>query len=239
VEVGVDLSADIFAEVNFAVSIDGGPYTYLGTDNNAPYRLFYDVSELAPGAELTFQAIVNDLNGNYKNTIVSVVVGQEVIPGEESYAIIHYHRPGGDYGDFTSSTSSDFWGLHLWGDAIDPSEITTWAEPKKFAGFDDFGAFVAIKLKDPTKPVNFIIHRGNVKDPGDGDRAFDPSVTPEIWLVQGDWTNYASRAEATGTTLVHYNRPDDDLHRLESLPVAGRLEPACSTPPDREMPRPG
>ena len=92
VEVGVDLSAAVFAEVNFAVSVNGGAYTYLGTDNNAPYRIFYDVSGLPAGTELTFQAIVNDLNGHYKNNIVSVVVGQTVIPGDESYVIIHYQR---------------------------------------------------------------------------------------------------------------------------------------------------
>ena len=207
VEVGVDLSADIFAEVNFAVSIDGGAYSYLGTDNNAPYRIFYDTSGLAVGTELTFQAIVNDLNGDYKNNIVSAVVGQSIIPGDESWAIIHYNRPAGDYGDYSSNDFNDFWGLHLWGDAIADNEATTWDSPKKFAGFDDFGAFVAIELKDPTKPVNFIIHRGGDKDTPN-DRSFDPSVTSEIWLMQGDVTNYASRAEATDTTIVHYNRPD-------------------------------
>ena len=95
----------------------------------------------------------------------------------------------------------------MWGDAIADSEVTEWGTPKKFAGFDDFGAFVSIELKDPTKLVNFIIHRGNDKDTPN-DRSFDPSVTPEIWLIQGDATNHASRAEAAGTTLVHYNRPD-------------------------------
>ena len=207
VEVGVDLSAPIFAEVNFAVSINGGAYTYLGTDNNAPYRIFYDVTGLPAGTDLTFQAIVNDLNGGYKNNIVSAVVGQSVTPGEESWAIIHYQRPLGDYGDFSSDDFNKFWGLHLWGDAIADGVGTGWSSPKKFSGFDGFGAFVAIELKDPTKPVNFIIHQGDDKDPGEGDRSFDPSVTPEIWLVQGDWTNYASRTEATGTTVVHYNRP--------------------------------
>ena len=207
VEVGVSLSAPVFAEVNFSVKVGAGAYEYIGTDNNAPYRIFYDVSQIAPGTEVTFQAIVNDLNGGYKNNIVTVVVGQNVVPGQEAYAIVHYHRPAGDYGDFTSTDFNDFWGLHLWGDAIAPEEATDWTSPKPFAGIDDFGAFVAIRLQDITKPINFIIHRGNDKDTP-ADRSFDPSVTPEIWLIQGDTTNYASRAEATGATLVHYNRPD-------------------------------
>ncbi len=209
VEVGVDLSEDIFAEVNFAVSVDGGAYEYLGTDGNAPYRIFYDVSGYAPGTVLTFQAIVNDLNGGYNNNIVEVVVGEDIAPGEEPYAIIHYYRPAGDYGDYTSDDFNDFWGLHLWGNGLADGEGTTWSAPKKFAGFDDFGAFVAIRLTDATEQLNFIIHQGDDKDTPN-DRSFDPSVTPEIWLVQGDETNYASRAEATGTTLVHYNRPSAD-----------------------------
>ena len=28
--------------------------------------------------------------------------------------IFHYHRPAGDYGDYTSNDFNDFWGLHTW-----------------------------------------------------------------------------------------------------------------------------
>ena len=38
-----------------------------------------------------------------------------------------------------------------------------------------------------TLPVNFIVHRGDTKDPDNSpDRSFDPATTPEIWLRQGD-----------------------------------------------------
>ncbi|MBK8989097.1 MAG: pullulanase-type alpha-1,6-glucosidase [Chloroflexi bacterium] len=234
VEVGVNLSAPVFAEVNFSVKIGAGPYEYIGTDNNAPYRIFYDVSGIPVGTPLIFQAIVNDLNGGYKNNIVNVVVGQQSVPGQEDYAIIHYYRPAGDYGDFTSSNWEDFWGLHLWGDAIDPSEVTEWTSPKPFAGFDDFGAFVAIKLQDINQPINFIIHRGNDKDTP-ADRSFEPSETPEIWLIQGDTTNYPSRAEAMGETLVHYNRPDG-IYTDWGLHLWQDGAPPLTNWPDRELP---
>ena len=39
------------------------------------------------------------------------------------------HMPGGSYGDPTSGDFNDFWGLHLWGDSIDPSEGTEWDAP--------------------------------------------------------------------------------------------------------------
>ncbi len=235
VEVGVTLSEPIFAEVNFAVKIGDGPYEYLGTDNNAPYRIFYDVTGLPDGTPITFQAIVNDLNGNYKNNIVSAIVSAPA-SGDEDYVIIHYHRFNGDYGDFSSSDFNDFWGLHLWGNALHPDEYNpSWDQPRKFSGIDDYGAFVAMRLVDETQPVNFIVHRGNEKDPGEGDRFFDPSVSREIWLVQGDWTIYTSRAEALGQTLVHYNREDDNYTGW-GLHLWQDGDPPLTNWPDREMP---
>ena len=50
----------------------------------------------------------------------------------QGYATIHYHRPDGVYTG---------WGLHLWGDAIDPSEGTEWATPKPPSGSDDYGPY--------------------------------------------------------------------------------------------------
>jgi len=128
------------------------------------------------------------------------------------YAIIHYQRPAGDYG---TVERNDYWGLHLWGDAIADGEGTDWATPKQFMGEDDFGRFAFIRLKDASKNVNFIVHTPsgdsvpNTREPG-GDRAFKPSETPEIWLKQGDATVYTSAATAQGFVTVHYKRPAGD-----------------------------
>ena len=92
---------------------------------------------------------------------------------------------------------------------IDPAEATSWGKPKMFTGQDDFGKYVAIKLKDPTKPVNFVIHKGDTKDTP-ADRSFNPSQMPENWLVQGDAANHASRADALKKTVIHYHRTDGD-----------------------------
>ncbi len=57
-----------------------------------------------------------------------------------------------------------------------------------------------MQLTDDTVPVNFIVHRGDTKDPDNSpDRAFVPAATPEIWLRQGDATIYTSQADALGT----------------------------------------
>lgn len=126
------------------------------------------------------------------------------------YTIIHYSRAGGDYGDHTSGDFNDYWGLHLWGDGIDPTEATQWTAPKAFLAEDEFGRFAWIRRGDPGSEVNFIIHRGEVKDGTDQDRSFDADVTPEIWINGGDGAIYFSRAEAQGFVTIHYHRDDGD-----------------------------
>jgi glycosidase len=211
IEVRAELTTDVMAEVTFAVREGAGEYVPIGTDDNAPYRVFYDVSHMRglDPTKLTFRAIVNDRNGHLASDQVTEIGVEFVEPTGPAnpYAIIHYNRFAGDYGDHTTGNANDFWGLHLWGDAIDPAEATEWTTPKPFIGEDEYGRFAFVRLADDTRPVNFIVHRGDTKDPpdpGSPDRSFDPLATPEIWLRQGDLTNYASQAEAQGYATVRY-----------------------------------
>ncbi len=130
-------------------------------------------------------------------------------PLDLGYVILHYHRPGGDYGvpgpDFNT-----FWGLHLWGDGLAPGEGTEWNAPRPFAGVDSMGvAYVAVKVADPSKPINYIVHKGNDKDTP-LDRSFVPNETPHLWIQQGDGANDASQAALWGQTVIHYHRPGGD-----------------------------
>jgi glycosidase len=209
IEVAAELDTDTLAEVTFAVREGDGDYVPIGTDDNAPYRVFYDASHLRgqEGATLSFRAIVNDLSGHLAaDEVVDVGVEFPEPTGPATpYAVVHYNRPDGDYGDHNTGDFNDFWGLHLWGDAIALSEATDWTTPKPFLGEDEYGRFAFIELADDTRPVNFIVHRGDTKDPDDSpDRSFDPGVTPEVWLRQGDTTVYTSQAEAQGFATVHY-----------------------------------
>jgi glycosidase len=209
IEVGAELDADVMAEVTFAVREGNGEYVPIGTDDNAPYRVFYDASHLRGDEDtpLSFRAIVNDLSGHLAaDEVVDIGVEfPEPTAPANPYVLVHYNRPAGDYGDHTTGVSTDFWGLHLWGDAIDPAEATDWTSPKPFLGEDEYGRFAFIKLANDTARVNFIVHRGDTKDPDNSpDRSFDPAATPEIWLRQGDVTIYSSQAEAQGHATVHY-----------------------------------
>jgi hypothetical protein len=118
----------------------------------------------------------------------------------QGYATVHYRNPGGDYAD---------WGLHLWGDAIGGDVATEWDAPRPPDGSDDFGLFWNVPIVDATQPLNFIIHRGDEKDPGP-DQSFVPADDASVWIMSGDETIHAEKGGALGFATIHYHRPDGD-----------------------------
>ncbi|MDM8521227.1 pullulanase-type alpha-1,6-glucosidase [Anaerolineales bacterium HSG6] len=215
IEVQADLDRTMFAEVTFAVSINGGDYAPIGTDNNPPYRVFYDVTMYRGQTDmpsLSFKAIVSDLNGNINSAKVTGItpkIEEPAAPTGMPYAAIHYLRTDSDYGDHTTGDFTQFWGLHLWGEAIDASTGTDWDKPAPFLIETDYGRAVSIKLADASKDMNFIVHKENTKDGGDEDRKFNPATDgPEIWIKQDDGNFYTSQAAAQGYVTINYHRPD-------------------------------
>ena len=57
----------------------------------------------------------------------SHILDIEVEPG--NFAVIHYFREDGDYGDHTTGDFNDVWGLHLWGDIEETIEWMDSLEP--------------------------------------------------------------------------------------------------------------
>jgi pullulanase-type alpha-1,6-glucosidase len=127
----------------------------------------------------------------------------------QGFAEIRYQRPDGDYGDAGSDDFNDFWGLHLWGDALAPGVGTDWPAPRKPDEIDDFGAVWRVPIDDADAELNVIVHRGDAKDT-DRDRSFVPRQVPSAWLLSGDETIHASRAAALELAVIHYHRPDGD-----------------------------
>jgi pullulanase-type alpha-1,6-glucosidase len=219
-EVGVNVGGSGYNEVTFAVrevptvGRAAGDFMPIGTDDSAPYRVFYDASDWPAGTKLEFMAVVNDLNGHVNGAFVTGIAPsyEEQGGGTVNYdhVVVHYQRPGNDYGDHTTGDYNDYWGLHLWGDGLaDGAGSASWQDAKPFLGEDSWGRFAWIELKDAKSDVNFIVHKGDSKDPGEGDRKFNPATDgPEVWLKQGDWTVYKSQAAAQGYVTIHYNRPD-------------------------------
>jgi pullulanase len=96
-------------------------------------------------------------------------------------ATIHYHRPAGDYED---------WGLHIWG----PTAVTgvTWTEPFMPTGEDDFGLVWTVPMQADADYLNYIVHLGDEKDPGPDQQMSFATTGCEIWLMQGDETQFPS-----------------------------------------------
>ena len=159
--------------------VGDGEYVPIGTDDNAPYRVFYDASHLR-GQEpttLSFRAIVNDLSGHLASDQVVNVGVEFPEPAEPAtpYAVIHYNRPTATTATTPPATSTTSGACTCGATRIDLGEVTDWTSPKPFLGEDEYGRFAFVELTDDTVPVNFIVHRGDTKDPDNSpDRSFDP-----------------------------------------------------------------
>lgn len=101
-----------------------------------------------------------------------------------------------------------YWGLHLWGDAVDPAILPVdWAAPVQRVGIQNGWAVYRIPLQTDEAPVNFIMHRPSgdsvpdTREPG-GDRSFLPIDSSNVWIIQGDPTVYTSQPIPDPTPAV-------------------------------------
>jgi len=75
-EIAVSVPENAFAEVTFAYRPVGtSSWATLGTDDNAPYRVFHDVSAIKKGTLLEYRAVLRDSSGNVSATSTHGVVG--------------------------------------------------------------------------------------------------------------------------------------------------------------------
>ncbi|MGZ4609219.1 MAG: alpha-amylase family glycosyl hydrolase [Actinomycetes bacterium] len=82
-EIGVAADRDAFSQVSFAYRTAGSTaWTLLGTDDNAPYRVFQDVGGMAKGTLLEYRAVLKDSSGNLTVAGSSAVVGDPPPPPE-------------------------------------------------------------------------------------------------------------------------------------------------------------
>ncbi|MFG1991174.1 pullulanase-type alpha-1,6-glucosidase [Actinoplanes sp. NPDC048988] len=206
-ELTATVTGDPLSTVTFAAQVGDGPWKPIGTAARAPYTVYHDLTGLAGGTAVKYKAVVRDGKGRLASATSSTKVGTPEVATSPDYAIVHYQRPAGGYDDQ---------GLYVFGD-VDPSMTTTWPAGQPFAGEDSYGRFAYVKLTPNARNMGFIVvGKDGVKDV-DADRFLDPSVTPEVWLKQGDATVYPTRQAATGqpdppqdqnTAVIHYRRAD-------------------------------
>jgi len=121
----------------------------------------------------------------------------------QDVAAIHYHRPDGDY---------EGWGLHAW----DAAAVTVeWANPLPPDGEDDFGIFWEVPIKPDGTRLGFIVHKGDLKDPGP-DQFLDLTKSREAWVISGDLLVYTERPDPSA-------RPKGDLNRSRAHWVTREL----------------
>jgi alpha-amylase len=177
--------------VSFERSVADGPWTVIGSDSSSPaYTVFDDLTPLtlAAGTSVRYRAQLVEPNGTRSTSAVRTV---RAAGPPATMATLHYFRPAGDYTD---------WGLHMWGEAVDPVVLgqIAWDRPWPLTRIAGGWADYEIPLVDDTKPVNFIMHLPSgdsvpaTREPG-GDRSFLPIDTPQVWIKQGDPTVYSSQ----------------------------------------------
>ncbi|GLZ43191.1 alpha-amylase family glycosyl hydrolase [Actinokineospora sp. NBRC 105648] len=140
---------------------------------------FGATAQVAPGSE--FRLVRNGstvVSGAFPGAAAWVREGDaRVHPSRaaaENRAVIHYHRPAGDYAG---------WTLYHWTGSQTPSP--SWPESRPPDGTDGFGAWWSVPLAPGAGGLSHIIHRGDAKDPG-SDQFLDVTGTGhEVWFVSG------------------------------------------------------
>ena len=104
---------------------------------------------------------------------------------------INYHRCDGVYTK---------WGVHLWKSPNMPLPDIEWPNPMKPTGTNDFGVYWHADLAEfntgSKAQVNYIIHKGEVKEQGGKDMKFSSKTSREVWINGGDRKIYASPDDA-------------------------------------------
>jgi alpha-amylase len=69
-EIGAHVGGEGFAEVTFLAMVGERGWSVIGTDDNAPYRVFHDVADLDPGTHLRYRAVVLDNAGHLRPSAI-------------------------------------------------------------------------------------------------------------------------------------------------------------------------
>ncbi|WP_380167172.1 pullulanase-type alpha-1,6-glucosidase [Jannaschia sp. R86511] len=219
------LDRDLYAEVSFVSRVDGGEWTYAGTDDNAPYRVTIDTEELAAGTTVEVAAVVDDMAGHTAGAQSPVVTvaeePQAPVGGLQDHLVVHYPETA-DVDDVSLWTFGD----------IEPGLMDgrTYPDGLEWNGEDDYGVFrhIATDTSDgANQDIGLIaVDSAGNKQGTQDDRFVNPSLTPEVWLRPDSAEVFTSEAAAQGFATVHYQRPDGDydgwgLHVWGDAPVTG------------------
>ncbi|MGW1542711.1 pullulanase-type alpha-1,6-glucosidase [Streptomyces sp. NPDC002309] len=208
VEITAGVDGGARNRVVFAAQTGDGKWRVLGSADHAPYKVTHTIGEdVAPGTALRYKAVVVDSEGRTASATATSATGtpateQPPTATSRDHAIVHYHRPDGNYAD---------WGLYAWGDLAD-GESTTWPDSHPFTGRDAYGAFAYVKLKPGASNVGFLVIDEDGNKDVAADRTIDLAKTGEVWIEQGKETVRTERpeypAQDKSKAVLHYHRAD-------------------------------
>ena len=92
--------------------------------------------------------------------------------------ILHSRRLQADF---------DGWGLHVWGDT---NEEVTWQDPLPPTGQTEHGMFWVVRILYGAAELNYIVHKGDEKDPGPDQILEFSEKRCKVWLVEGQETKF-------------------------------------------------
>jgi hypothetical protein len=123
--------------------------------------------------------------------VIALAITPALATPPEGMIQINYHRCDGKY---------ERWGVHLWKSPNMPLPDIEWPNPMMPTGKNDFGVYWVVKADEfstgSKMQVNYIIHKGDIKEQGAKDMAFNGLEHKEIWVINGDRTIYFSKEEA-------------------------------------------
>ena len=167
--------------VQHRAQVAGGAVDAVGTDSTSPvYTVFDDLAPLGLAAgtrRATGRCCTTRTARRSISAVRRCTVGRTAVDDGDAAVLPARRR-------LQRSAAPD-WGLHMWGDAVDPAVLAqiAWDKPWPRA-VDDGWAVYDIPLVDDTKPVNFIMHLPSgdtvptTREPG-GDRSFLPLDRPD------------------------------------------------------------
>jgi len=214
IEVRANLGTDQFAEVTFLAKAGRGGWQDIGTDDNAPYRVFHDVSDIAPGTKVQYRAVVLD---NAHHTRSSDVASSTISPP----AIALQAPPDGSRVRGT----------------VEVRALATPDHPDYSVTFQrsvNGGAFSNIGTDDSSPVYTAFDDTSSLPDGAHVTYQAVLTYAPGKTVTSDSRTVTIVQARVT-TAVIHYNRPDGDyaawgLHLFGDGLAPGEATPAWENP---------
>ncbi|MGB5934519.1 MAG: pullulanase-type alpha-1,6-glucosidase [Ornithinimicrobium sp.] len=138
-EIGAAVAQNAFAQVSFLVrGVGTQDWTALGTDDNAPYRVFHDVNNIADGTLLEYRIVLKDADGNLSAASSYGVVGEPASGGGGVGPVGPVEQP--DAVSVPGDHNSEMGCPNDWQPACDQAQLSLDAKDRIWKGSADIPA---------------------------------------------------------------------------------------------------